>query len=199
MDHANLKRAILQTSLELGTELGEDGLTMRAIARRLGVSATALYQHFDSKAAIMGAIRMYGMGQLHSSLAPSFEVDDPVEVLRDHSLRYLAFARANPWLYNTLMEGQEIDWVAADEEETAFVMKSTVRFVQVLERGLASGQMRPDLDVETTPWMFWAALHGLAQLMLRGRVSEDRPEVIRGDIDSISRGFVDGLVRGFLV
>lgn len=199
MDHANLKRAILQTSLELGTELGEEGLTMRAIARRLGVSATALYQHFDSKAAIMGAIRMYGLGQLHTSLAPSFELGDPVEVLRDHSLRYLSFARANPWLYNTLMEGEEIDWVAADEEETAFVMQSTVRFVQVLERGLEAGRMRPDLDVKMTPWMFWAALHGLAQLMLRGRVTAEGPSVIQGDIEEISRGYVDGLVRGFLV
>ncbi len=199
MDHANLKRAILQTSLELGTELGEEGLTMRAIARRLGVSATALYQHFDSKAAIMGAIRMYGLGQLHTSLAPAFDLDDPAEVLRDHSLRYLRFARENPWLYTTLMEGEEIDWVAADEEETAFVMQSTVRFIKVLERGLEAGRMRPDLDVKTTPWMFWAALHGLAQLMLRGQVTSEGPSVIQGDIDDISRGFVDGLVRGFLL
>ena len=45
---SGLRQAIIQASLELGQELGEEGLTMRGIASRLGVSATALYQHFES-------------------------------------------------------------------------------------------------------------------------------------------------------
>ena len=56
-----LKEAIIRVSVELGSQLGEEGLTMRAIAKRLGISATALYQHFDSKAAILQEIRLYGL------------------------------------------------------------------------------------------------------------------------------------------
>ena len=46
IQRAGLRQGIIQTSLEIGSELGEEGLTMRGIAARLGVSATALYQHF---------------------------------------------------------------------------------------------------------------------------------------------------------
>ena len=77
----SLKEAIVRAAIELGTELGEEGLTMRGIAARLGVSATALYQHFEGKASILRAIRFHGLSLLNKELAPAFTLDDPVEAL----------------------------------------------------------------------------------------------------------------------
>ena len=55
------REAIIGASLELGQALGEDGVTMRAIATKLGTSATTLYTCFESKAAIMRELRMRGL------------------------------------------------------------------------------------------------------------------------------------------
>ena len=58
---AGLHDAIVRAGIELGSDLGEEGLTMRAIAGRLGISATALYQHFESKASILREIRLHAI------------------------------------------------------------------------------------------------------------------------------------------
>jgi AcrR family transcriptional regulator len=194
-DHADLKKAILEVSLQLGTELGEEGLTMRAIARRLGVSATALYQHFESKGAILRAIRFDGLEKLHGYLGPAFELESPVDRIREHSVRYLSFARDNPWLYSVLLEGEELPWASMTEDEQSNVLRSGLRLTQTLEDGRAQGCFRPDLDTRVAPLMLWAALHGFALLLLRGRVSADDPAFGGGKDQSVIDLFVDGLVR----
>src|SRR5690606_8071818 len=109
--NAGLREAIIQTSLELGSQLGEEGLTMRGIASRLGVSATALYQHFESKASILREIRAYGIDLLYDAISPALEENgDPVEMLRDVTRRYINFARQNKWLYSVLMEYDQLEW-----------------------------------------------------------------------------------------
>lgn len=94
-DSAGLREAIIETSLQLGSELGEEGLTMRGIAARLGVSATALYQHFESKRAILREIRVYGIDLMYDSLAPAFDVESHDERLAEIIRRYVSFARNN--------------------------------------------------------------------------------------------------------
>jgi AcrR family transcriptional regulator len=194
-DHADLKKAILEVSLQLGTELGEEGLTMRAIARRLGVSATALYQHFESKGAILRAIRFDGLDKLHEYLDPAFELESPVERIRDHSARYLSFARDNPWLYSVLLEGEEIPWASMTAEEQTRVMHTGVQVSATLEEGCAQGCFRSDLDTKIAPLMLWAALHGFALLLLRGRVSAEEPAFGASEGLSVTDMFVGGLVK----
>jgi AcrR family transcriptional regulator len=194
-DHADLKQAILEVSLQLGTELGEEGLTMRAIARRLGVSATALYQHFESKGAILRAIRFHGLDKLQAYLTPAFALLSPVDRIREHSLRYLTFARDNPWLYSVLLEGEEIGWETMTADEQTLVLRSGLKMAETLEVGRAEGCFRADLDPRATPLMLWAALHGFALLLLRGRISADEPALGGGQARSVLEQFVDGLVR----
>lgn len=193
----DLRDAILRASLELGTELGEEGLTMRAIAARLGVSATALYQHFDGKAAILRAIRIYGGELMERSLAPSHELADPVERLFDQSIRYIRFACDNPWLYRMLFQEEEIDWKRASSEDIKGMMTSHRRTVQSFVDAVEAGRFRRDLDVDTAPFLVWAANHGLATLILAGRISESHPAFpVRNQQDFV-QAFVRSVLRGF--
>jgi TetR/AcrR family transcriptional regulator, tetracycline repressor protein len=56
---------ILQEALALVDELGLEGLSTRALGRRLGVDSTAIYRHFRSKDELLGALadRIVGSGQ----------------------------------------------------------------------------------------------------------------------------------------
>ena len=189
-DHATLKRSILEVSLQLGTELGEDGLTMRAIARRLGVSATALYQHFDSKGSILRAIRFDGLEKLHAHLAPAFELPAPAERIREHCVRYRSFSADNPWLYNLLVEGEGIPWDKMSPEEHTVVLRSSPAVAAAFNEGKADGSLRSDLDVSLAPLTLWASLHGFACLLQRGHVEADAG-------GGVLASFVDGLVATF--
>lgn len=196
-DNSDLREGILRVSMQLGTELGADGLTMRSIAKRLGVSATALYQHFESKSAILRALRFEGLDRLHASLEPAFAAEDPVERLHQQGIRYIRFAVDNPWLYSLLIDDEEEDWNAMTQEERARVLRADAWLLKALEDGLASGQIRRDLDIKTAPVMMWAAWHGIASLMLRGRVSEQHPQFPIENTASLVEAYVRSTLRGF--
>jgi AcrR family transcriptional regulator len=193
----DLRDAILRASLELGSELGEDGLTMRAIAARLGVSVTALYHHFDGKPAILRALRFWGADLLAAHLDASYASDDPVECLYEVSIRYVRFARDNPWLYRLLFAEQEVDWREFNAEERTRLMAPNAQvhgcFVRAVERKL----FRADLDTGTAPFIMWAANHGLASLILGGRISETHPAFPVPSQDEFVHLFVSNFLRGF--
>lgn len=182
-------------SIQLGSELGEDGLTMRAIAARLGVSATALYQHFESKAAILREIRLHGVDTLLSAMSLSAELGDAEARIREIARRYTEFALSNPWLYKVLFQGDEVDWASVEEDERDLLMAPLRQARAAFELGVRAGSFRTDIDVDNTALLFWASLHGLASLMINGRISEGHPVFPVPDRDAFVSNFISGLVR----
>jgi AcrR family transcriptional regulator len=69
--------AIVSAARELLTEDGLQGLSMRAVARRLDVAPNALYSHVDSKAALVDEVLDDILGALDEP-----EVTDPRAALR---------------------------------------------------------------------------------------------------------------------
>lgn len=195
-DESGLREAILQAGLELGTEMGEEGLTMRAIARRLNVSATALYQHFDSKAAILRAIRFRGIQQLNAYLRPAFSLDDPRDRLREQGRLYIRFARENPWLYCLLMVDDPEDWSTLQRQDFESLMEGNSLVQQAIVEGKARGIFREELAPGPTAFMVWSGLHGVSLLILRGRISEHHPQFPIESLDNIMARFVNALVTG---
>ncbi len=182
-------------SIQLGSELGEDGLTMRAIAARLGVSATALYQHFESKAAILREIRLHGVQTLLGAMATAGELSEADARIREIARRYTEFALSNPWLYKVLFQGEEVDWTTVEEDERDLLMAPLRQARAAFESGVRSGAFRSDVDVDNTALLFWASLHGLASLMINGRISEGHPVFPVPDREDFVGNFIAGLVR----
>jgi AcrR family transcriptional regulator len=196
--HSSLKEAIVRAAIELGTELGEEGLTMRGIAARLGVSATALYQHFEGKASILRAIRFHGLSLMNKTLAPAFEHEDPLVQIRESALLYVNFARSNPWLYALLFAGEVADIETLDQSERDAIYWSQQSIRSAFQRGKELGKMRSDIDVEASPYLMWAANHGVAMLLITGRISEQHPNFPVPNENDFIRSFVESEVRGFL-
>jgi AcrR family transcriptional regulator len=184
---ADLRARGVDGAMELVAELGEEGLTMRGLARRLGVSTTAMYQLFDNKAAIIRALRLRGIEQLDEALAPAFLLPDPLDRIRDMSRRYVAFARSVPWLYRTLFTSEPIPPDSLSEVEAEKVATSLSALVVALREGVARGRLRADLDLDLVPYRLWARNHGLVMLLLSGKLGPDHPVLPVDDID----GFVE--------
>ena len=194
---SDLREAIIQVGLQLGTQLGEEGLTMRAIAGRLGVSATALYQCFESKASILRAIRFFGLEQLDRHLAPAFDGPDPIVRLTSVCTRWIEFARENPWLYSVLTDDEELDWSKLSDQEREVLLMPQRRVAQCFSDAIECGRFRRDLDAATAPLALLAAVHGAATLMIKRRISETHPVFpIRNEQHFLS-DFIGGVLRGF--
>ncbi|HFE45642.1 MAG TPA: TetR/AcrR family transcriptional regulator [Nannocystis exedens] len=194
-NRAGLRQAIVEASLKLGAELGEDGLTMRGIASRLGVSATALYQHFDSKAAILREIRLYGSDLLsHEITEKCSSIESPLDRVRAMAVSYIAFARKQPWLYSVLMRSERLDWTTMNPEEIERTLRPLTRLRSWLREGVDKGVWRPGIDPEVASFRLWAGLHGLCDLMLSGRIDENHPAFpIKSQVQ-----FVEDFIQGVI-
>ncbi|HET6583171.1 MAG TPA: TetR/AcrR family transcriptional regulator [Nannocystaceae bacterium] len=195
---AGLHDAIVRSGIELGSELGEEGLTMRAIAGKLGISATALYQHFESKASILREIRLHAIRMLMDRLDTTHDLEDCATRLREISRLYLRFSRNNPWLYKLLFQSEDLDWAALPEEERRDAMQPYEHTRRTFADGVAAGVFRSDLDVDQAALLTWASLHGLASLVLQGRITEDHPAFPVPDLEAFAELFIDNMVRAYL-
>ena len=182
-------------SIQLGSELGEEGLTMRAIAARLGVSATALYQHFESKSAILREIRLLGVRTLLEQQNEAAATTDPVERIHKLAKTYIDFALNNPWLYKVLFVEEQVDWTTLDDGERGVMMSPLNRAKEAFQAGVQADKFRSDLDTDSSALLLWASVHGLATLLISGRISEEHPAFPVPSRDAFVGAFIEGLIR----
>ena len=172
---------------------------MRGIASRLGVSATALYQHFESKASILREIRVFGIDLLHDKLSPALTLDvDPPEKMRRITRSYIDFARENKWLYSVLMEHDQLEWADLSPEEIARTLRPLNAVRTAMAQGKDAGAWRDDINIELASFQLWASVHGLCSLLNNGRFNEKHPAFPITDETSLIDVFVEGCVRAFL-
>jgi AcrR family transcriptional regulator len=159
--------AVVKASLELGQEAGEEALTMRALAARLGVSATSLYGIFDGKEAILRELRAGAWNGLADALTPALQITRRRDRLRRMCEAYLEFARNNRWLYSLAMEGPLFEEELTDDQQARALGPVKVALSALSEgTGMGAGDGTAKLQVIE----MWASLHGIASLSASGQL-----------------------------
>lgn len=175
--HGDLRAAALALGLEkLATQEVPD-LGLRAIARELGVSATALYRHFASKDALLDALAREGLRQLgESQRAAAAAAGSGEAAFRATGEAYVRWAVANPALFS-LTFGRN---APADFSRGAECDNEPER---LLHAGISSvlPQLGPGTDRASAALHAWALVHGIATLILAGHIDND-PRTIRAVI-----------------
>lgn len=89
------RKALIESSRDVYLELGYTGFSMRKVAGRAGVSATAIYRHFDNKNDLLHEVVLAGFRLFGSYLIRAQRVPDPMQRLLTSSRLYLDFALEN--------------------------------------------------------------------------------------------------------
>ncbi len=162
--------------MNIANSFGEEALTMRAIASHLGVSATALYSHFESKALILREIRLYGAELLHEEVVlPAAAAGSPPQRLMAMAHNYVAFARNHRRLYMLMMENAPLEWSSMTPEQLELMLRPLKTCQQWLREGAELGCWRRDIHVEAAAFRLWLSIHGLCSMLHSGRVDERHP------------------------
>jgi AcrR family transcriptional regulator len=179
-----LRDAIIDAALELGRDNGEEGITMRGVAGKLGISPTALYQHFENKAAILQELRTRGLAQLYRASLKGLASEDVRDAILETSRAYVKFARENQWLYLLLFESNELPTEALGEEQLASVRAQEMEIVQHARATFSRLAQRAGQEVPEFMFYWWMGLHGLCSLVLRSHVRPDNPLTPVTDLDA---------------
>src|SRR6185295_16391997 len=169
--HGNLRRGLLDEALSTIRAEGVDGLTLREIGARVGVSRTALYRHFADKRALLAAVATEGFRTLREQLIAAWEEGGRGRpAFESMGVAYIRFAAANPSHYR-VMFGGFVDPDACDPElaaEAAGAFQALVDALAALQR---DGTMRTE-DTVTMARFVWAVVHGVAMLGIDGQLRE---------------------------
>ena len=170
--HGDLKSALVQAGLEILEEEGLDGLSMRAIAARVGVSHTAPKNHFDGLHGLLAAIAAEGYRRHAKEMRKGVENAPPGrERLQAASKGYVRFARENPALFQ-LMFSPRFREKSGDELIAAG--KDSYSVLKGIAHGLDWNKSGPerseDMEELRTELMLWVFVHGYASLLNEGRI-----------------------------
>ncbi len=163
-----MRSRILDAGLSLLSEGGLSALSMRAVARIAGVSHQAPYHYFPDRESILAELVKSGFETLYQYEQKAVgSVSDPVARASEIGCAYVAFALDHPALFQLMFRREMVDLENfEDAHETAqstFELPLTV----IAE---AHGKKPEDSLDETIAC--WSMAHGLATLMLEGKMPE---------------------------
>jgi AcrR family transcriptional regulator len=169
--HGNLRNALLRAARELLEERGPSSLTLREIARRVGVTAPSAYHHFPSLDAIAVGLAEQGAAEMAECLRVPPHGDK--SLLLRTGAAYVAFARANPALYR-LMFGEGFPTASRSGQAVRDLRQ---RSYETIRAALAT--RLPEAELPIAALFLWSVVHGLALLMIDGQVEAEKdPEAV---------------------
>jgi AcrR family transcriptional regulator len=157
MQRGDVERRLVAAGVELVGEVGSDGVSLREIARRAGVSHGAPRRYFPTHQALLAAIAREGYRKLGGLVAETIgdAGTEPRAAVLRMARRYVDFAGEEPGMFalmfrHDLLRGNNI---GLREESTPLFGV----LVELLKR---AGLAQPTAQAAA----LWAALHGIAQL-----------------------------------
>ncbi|TGD89027.1 TetR/AcrR family transcriptional regulator [Mycolicibacterium sp. CH28] len=162
--HGDLRAALLRAGMELLEQEGSKDLSLRAVARRAGVSPGAPYRHYADREALISAIAAIGYRELAADMAAAQPAPETADEFAEVGVVYVEFALRRPALFR-VMFGAPCD---RDSSER-------VAATSAISEYLTANVQRcfPLADVESTTTAIWGLVHGLAFLHLDGKLSTD--------------------------
>jgi AcrR family transcriptional regulator len=158
--HGNLREAILAASATVIARDGVAALSLRAIAKDLGVSHTAFRRHFGSREGVLNALAVQG----NRLLAEALQTAQREGTFLDVGLAYVRFALAHPGHFTVMFRSDLLD--NDDPELVAARAASRAPLVE----GVAALGLD---DTEAGEVTGWAVVHGIATLALTGNLPGD--------------------------
>jgi AcrR family transcriptional regulator len=159
---ARSRAAVLEATLELLGEVGHVGTTVEAIAERSGVAKTTIYRHWPSRAPLL--FDAFHGSVEHVEFVPTGDVRADLIDMAQGLMAKLRDPRASRIMV-TLLDAAESDPELA-ELSTRFTAERRNAVRAILDAGVASGELDPDLDTELGSVLLGGPLFYL-RMMLR--------------------------------
>ncbi len=188
--HGDLKSAVLLAAEKILERDGLQAVTLRAVARAVGVSHTAPKNHFGD---LMGLLsELAAVGYLRFAAALGEAVNPPSSDARDRlramGSAYVAFARAHPKLFLLMFHSERLDMkrpsLLAAIDESRQSLRTAVL-------STADARSMKPVEVAARATASLSLVHGLAMLLLDGRLNNTMASLPGVDVESVLETVLD--------
>ncbi|PZO08955.1 MAG: TetR family transcriptional regulator [Lysobacteraceae bacterium] len=169
--HGNLRAAIIEATLALVEEQGVNAVSVREIAKRLGVSPGAPFRHFANKKTLLTAVATEAMesfsAAIHEELTASSNAT-PAEALRAIGHGYLKWALGKRAQFAIISNREEIDFLEAPQLHT--LSDGVMQLMNPYIQALFAGSTEEELIAKRL--VCRALVYGLARMAIDGHFEE---------------------------
>ena len=164
--HGNLKNELIEKGLEYIDRYGVESLSMRKLAKAVGVSSAAPYAHFQNKEAFLIAVWEYITDQFYNRLEETNHTcSDKDRILIDLGKCYVLFFYENPLYYHFLFTRTDIEL----SKYKPFILFEDIA-TNYLNEHINIGRD----TIRSRILALWSMVHGLAQLVtVKGVVDKE--------------------------
>jgi AcrR family transcriptional regulator len=167
------RERILAEARELFLARGLEGFSMRALAERVGISAPAIYRHFEDKDALLATLIDSSFSTFSSYLGRALSGSTPLERFRRCGEAYFAFALENPRAYRLmfLTDCRELGLVRISREIDERARGTFLFLVDRIRECIDAGIFPPG-DPTPLALFVWSQVHGLSSLWLLAQLED---------------------------
>ena len=182
--HGDLKRALLDAAMEMLDDEGAEGIGLRELARKVGVSAAAPYRHFRSRQALLEAVATEGFRRFSAMMAAKEEDLPETDQLPAMAEAYVRFALVQPALFRLMFSRQ------IDKQDNKALHNAAIEAYASLAK--AAAREVPDAPSEGAV-IAWAFVHGLSMLLLDEQILGVSPQNSDSLVRNLAQRFVAGM------
>jgi AcrR family transcriptional regulator len=168
--HGDLRAALVEAGIAALEGPAGEAPSLRALAREAGVSPTAVYRHFPDKQALLGALAQEGLMKLGAAQQAAMDrAGGGVAGFAETGREYVRFALAHPALFRLVFSQGDSDRFSSEQADPArdLLYASTRQLT------------RNTGEAERLALQAWAIAHGVAMLMLDGRMNATEELICR--------------------
>jgi AcrR family transcriptional regulator len=178
--HGDLRDALVQAALKEAEQGGPEAISIKALAKKLGVSQPAPYRHFADREALLAAVTTAAFRQFSAALRYSIGKPSKRSKLSRLARATLDFGLQRNGIYRLMFASRVMACASKDSELHAAAMETFALVLEALEVP-AVGLLR-----ERHALQIWASLHGVVMLaeqgLLTGKVAGITREELVEDI-----------------
>jgi AcrR family transcriptional regulator len=157
-----LKEACIQAAHEVIAEQGVEGLSLRDVARRLGVSHQAPYKHYASKDHLLAEVMRRCFEQFSAYLDARAQFEAPRDDLAALGTQYLSYASTHPLEYRLMFS---TPWpVPAEYPGLVNEAQHAFNVLRGVLQRLHAQHPNKAHKVDVDAMFIWSSLHGLASI-----------------------------------
>lgn len=187
--HGDLHQQAHDQALAVLRLEGDGAISLRAIAKQIGVSAPALYRHYADRESLLAELAISGFAALRQQLL-SVDQHAPRAALIGIGLAYVAFAQSEPNLYRLMFGGRVLPKGAHPRLDQAGLGAFNI-LQDTIAQGQRAGYLKPaPLALMTAT--AWSLVHGLSQLTIDGHLpnADAEPQLAEGITSLLLEGAI---------
>nr|WP_315230114.1 TetR/AcrR family transcriptional regulator [uncultured Albidiferax sp.] len=170
--HGNLRQTLLNAAVQLAEEVGTEHLSLREVARRVGVAPSAPYRHFASRKALLTAVAEEATERLRIGMVTGVAAhrQHGLEQLQALGEAYLGWAEQHPMHFRVVSAREQIDYAVASgmAQRNQELRDMTVHAVQLAQQQGAA----QNFDPQTLAVLARATVYGLARMQTDGHFAQ---------------------------